>query len=34
MKLLRVVFLVLPLFALSLHASILNTANSFGVLGA
>jgi hypothetical protein len=34
MKLLRVVFLVLPLFALSLHASILNSANAFGVLGA
>jgi len=33
-KLLRVVFLVLPLFALSLHAGILNTTNSFGVLGA
>jgi hypothetical protein len=33
MKLLRVVFLVLPLFALSLHASILNSANAFGVLG-
>jgi type VI secretion system secreted protein VgrG len=34
MKLLRVIFLIFPLFALSLHASILNTANSFGVLGA
>src|ERR1017187_3033716 len=33
MKLLRVVFLIFPLFALSLHASILNTANAFGVLG-
>src|ERR1019366_5111253 len=34
MKLLRVVFLIFPLFALSLHASVLNSANAFGVLGA
>jgi hypothetical protein len=34
MKLLRVVFLVLPLVALSAHASVLNSANAFGVLGA
>src|SRR5450755_2395193 len=34
MKLLRVVFLVLPLLALTAHASVLNSANSFGVLGA
>jgi hypothetical protein len=34
MKLLRVVFLVLPLFALSAHASVLNSADAFGVLGA
>ena len=34
MKLLRVVFLVLPLLALSAHASILSSADAFGVLGA
>src|ERR1019366_1902251 len=34
MKLLRVVFLVLPLFALSAHASVLSSADAFGVLGA
>ena len=34
MKLLRVVFLLLPLFALCAHASVLNSANAFGVLGA
>ena len=34
MKLLRVVFLVLPLLALSAHASVLNSADAFGVLGA
>ena len=34
MKLLRVAFLVLPLLALSAHASVLNSANAFGVLGA
>ena len=34
MKLLRVVFLVLPLLALSAHASVLNSANAFGILGA
>lgn len=34
MKLLRVVFLLLPLLALYAHASVLNSADSFGVLGA
>jgi type VI secretion system secreted protein VgrG len=34
MKLLRAVFLILPLLALSVHASVLNSANAFGVLGA
>jgi type VI secretion system secreted protein VgrG len=34
MKLLRVVLLVLPLLALSAHASILGSADAFGVLGA
>src|ERR1035438_4940296 len=35
MKLLRVVFLVLPLLALSAHASdILGSADAFGILGA
>jgi hypothetical protein len=34
MKLLRVFSLVLPLLALSVHASVLNSANAFGVLGA
>ena len=34
MKLLRVVFLFFPLLALSAHASVLNSANAFGVLGA
>ena len=34
MRLLRVVILVLPFVALSSHASVLNSANAFGVLGA
>jgi hypothetical protein len=34
MKLQRVVFVILPLLALSAHASVLNSANAFGVLGA
>ncbi len=34
MKVLRVVFLLLPLLALGAHASVLNSANAFGVLGA
>jgi hypothetical protein len=34
MKLLRVVFLILPLLALTAHASVLNSANAFGILGA
>jgi len=34
MKLLRVLFLFLPLLALTAHASVLNSANAFGVLGA
>jgi Ice-binding-like len=34
MKLLRVVFLVLPLLALSAHADILGSADAFGILGA
>ena len=34
MKLLRVVFVFLPLLALSAHASVLNSADAFGVLGA
>jgi hypothetical protein len=34
MKLLRVVFLVLPLLALSAHASVLGSADAFGILGA
>ena len=34
MKLLGVVFLILPLLALSAQASVLNSANAFGVLGA
>ena len=34
MKLLRLCCLALPLLALSVHASVLNSANAFGVLGA
>ncbi len=34
MKLLRLWFLALPLLALTAHASILNSANAFGILGA
>ena len=34
MKLLRVVFVVLPLLVLSAHASVLKSADAFGVLGA
>jgi type VI secretion system secreted protein VgrG len=34
MKLLRVVFLVVPLLALSAHASVIGSADAFGVLGA
>jgi type VI secretion system secreted protein VgrG len=34
MKLFRVVLLIVPLIALSAHASVLNSANAFGVLGA
>src|ERR1039458_5799602 len=34
MKLLRVVFVVLPLLVLSAHASVLSSADAFGVLGA
>ena len=34
MKLLRIVCLVLPLFALTAHASVLGSADAFGVLGA
>ena len=34
MKLLRVVFLVLPLLTLSAHASVLGSADAFGILGA
>jgi len=34
MKFLRIVSLFLPLLALSVHASVLNSANAFGVLGA
>ena len=34
MKLLRIVCLILPLFALTAHASVLGSADAFGVLGA
>jgi hypothetical protein len=34
MKLLRVVFLLLPVLALNVHASVLKSAGAFGVLGA
>jgi hypothetical protein len=34
MKILRVIFLAVPLVALTAHASVLNSANAFGVLGA
>ena len=34
MKLLRVVFLILPILALGAQASVLNSANAFGILGA
>ena len=34
MKLMRVVFLLFPLLTVTAHASVLNSANAFGVLGA
>jgi hypothetical protein len=34
LRLLPAVFLVVPLFALTAHASVLNSANAFGILGA
>lgn len=34
MKLLRLCCIALPLLALTAHASVLNSANAFGILGA